>query len=312
MIITANRASAVLYSFLKSKAFSRPFLLPANACPVVPLSFLKAGVDFEFVDIDETHAMSQEQAKEKIASGKYGGLVFIHAYGKRFNNSAFYQELKEYNPDVYIIDDRCLCPPELTGEQPDNTDLVLYSTGYAKYVELLLGGFGVTPSVINLFSDHGFSEEDESRQQDYIKTCLRDGRSYELPADYPWLNGSSLPMEQEAYFDRIREMMTDVRKQRSRINQIYRSHLPETIQWGPDYENWRFMVSVEKRDDVLRMIFENGLFAGANYPSVAYLFKKQSCPRAEEEAMHTLNLMNNHRVDEAFAIKICEVINTNI
>lgn len=312
MILTANRASAVLCNFLRSKAFSRPFLLPANACPVVPLSFQKAGVDFEFADIDDTHAMSQTLAKAKIASGRYAGLVFIHSYGRRFDNSAFYRELKEVAPDLCIIDDRCLCPPELTGQQPENTDLVLYSTGYAKYVELLFGGFGVTQSVVDDSFEYKFSEQDESRQQDYIKTCLRDGRPYDLPADYPWLNGSGLPMSQASYFDRIREMMPGARDQRSRINQIYRTHLPEAIQWGPDYENWRFMVSVEKRDDVLNAIFASGLFAGANYPSVSYLFKKQHSPRAEEEAMHTLNLINNHRVDEAFALNICEVINTNM
>ena len=312
MITTSGRASAVLCSFLKSRVFSKPFLLPANACPVVPLTFLKAGVDFEFVDIDKTHAMSQELAKDRIASGKYSGIVFIHAYGKQFDNSAFYRELKECDSQICIIDDRCLCPPTLTDEMPNHTDLVLYSTGYAKYAELLSGGYGITHTELVDSSEYEYSEAAEDKQQEYLKECLKDGKVYEFPADYPWLSNAKLEMSLDTYFSKIRSIMVDVCHHKERINQIYRTLLPKSIQWGEEYDNWRFMVSVKNRNNVLDAIFENNMFAGANYPSVSYLFKKQSSPRAEEEAEHTLNLLNNHRVDEHFAVRICEVINSNI
>lgn len=105
---------------------------------------MKAGVDFEFIDIDETHAMSKGLAMERFITGKYSGLVFVHAYGRLFDNTFFYKEIKQANPRFCIIDDRCLCIPDLSGKNPDNTDIVLYSTGYAKYVELSFGGYGVT------------------------------------------------------------------------------------------------------------------------------------------------------------------------
>lgn len=312
MIITASRASAVLYQFLRSKKFTKPFLLPANACPVVPLSFLKAGVDFEFVDIDDTHAMSKELTKERVVSGKYSGILFIHAYGKEYDNSTFYQELKDYDSGFCVIDDRCLCLPQQSGVLPDNVDLVLYSTGYAKYVDLLFGGYGIVSDsqCMAHCTPLPYSEENESRQLTYLKECLSKGTAYELPADYPWLYVSALPMAQEQYFDTIRQKIPAIRAQRDRINQIYRTHLPKNIQWGEDYNHWRFMVSVDNRDEILDAIFNSGLFAGANYPSVSYLFKKQPSPRTEEEARHTLNLFNNHKADDAFALKICDIINT--
>lgn len=144
MIIYANRASAVLYGFLKSKSFKGPFLIPANVCPVVPLTMMKAGVDFEFVDIDERHTMSESIALERISSGDSEGLLFVHSYGKKFDNEGFYQKLKSLNPNLCIIDDRCLCKPELEGTLSSNVDMELYSTGYAKYIELSYGGYGVT------------------------------------------------------------------------------------------------------------------------------------------------------------------------
>lgn len=58
-------------------------------CPVVPLSFMKAGVGFEFIDIDESHAMSTEKCLTAIEAGKYSGLVFVHAYGKSMTTKNF-------------------------------------------------------------------------------------------------------------------------------------------------------------------------------------------------------------------------------
>lgn len=143
MITFANRASAILFRFLKSRNFEKPFLLPANVCPVVPLSMMKAGVDYEFVDIDERHAMSEDLALEKLSSGSYSGLLFVHSYGHYFDNKNFYAQIKCINSEICIIDDRCLCKPSIEDEVPPNVDLALFSTGYAKYVELSYGGYGV-------------------------------------------------------------------------------------------------------------------------------------------------------------------------
>lgn len=36
MQVTSQRASAILYNYLSGNHFDKPFLLPANVCPVVP------------------------------------------------------------------------------------------------------------------------------------------------------------------------------------------------------------------------------------------------------------------------------------
>ena len=105
------------------------------------LSFMKAGVGFEFIDIDESHAMSTEKCLTAIEAGKYSGLVFVHAYGKKYDNKEFYRAVKSLDPNLCIIDDCCLCIPELVDSLPENVDLCLYSTGYAKFIELSYGGY---------------------------------------------------------------------------------------------------------------------------------------------------------------------------
>lgn len=313
MITYANRASAVLYKFLKSQTFQGSFLIPANVCPVVPLTMLKAGVDFEFVDIDERHTMSGTLALEKIRHNSYAGLLFVHSYGKRFDNSEFYREIKKLSPSLCIIDDRCLCKPKLEDAQPENVDMVLYSTGYAKYIELSYGGFGVTDDKHYMQNEGGaYSEEKEMMQQIYIKDCLKNEKVYGLPADLPWLDDSPLKMEPKEYFGIIREKIVTVEKEKAKINKIYKDNLPQEIQWGDDYNDWRFMISVENREKVLNAIFDAGLFAGTNFPSVSWMFKSVHSEMAEKEASHIVNLFNDFRVNEDFVYKICEIINKNI
>lgn len=315
MITFANRASAVLFGYLKSRKFEKPFLLPANVCPVVPLSMMKAGMDYEFVDIDERHTMSVSLALEKLSCGSYSGLLFVHSYGHQFDNKNFYAEIKRINPEYCIIDDKCLCKPCFEDNVPANVDLSLFSTGYAKYVELSYGGYGVTPKpgLSEIFGGRfDFSEEDESKQQLYIKDCLKNNKQYELPADYPWLDCSPLKMEPDQYFDIIRAKIINIESDKERINRIYRQNLPEEIQWGKGYDDWRFMLSVENRDQILKAIFNAGLFAGTNFPSVSWMLKGQHCDKAEEEAAHILNLFNDFRVNEDMAYRTCEIINDNI
>ena len=312
MITYANRASAVLYSFLKSKPFKGLFLIPANVCPVVPLTMMKAGIDFDFVDIDERHTMSESIALKKVNSGYYAGMVFVHSYGKKFDNDDFYTKLKQIKPDFCIIDDRCLCVPELDGVIATNVDLVLYSTGYAKYVEFSFGGFGVVKEPFIIQTGYEYSEEKENEQLAYIKDCFNGNKQYNFPADYPWLDGSPLKMEPEQYFSSIKDKIATISDDKAKINKIYRENLLQEIQWGDDYSHWRFMISVENRDEVLNAIFDAGLFAGTNFPSVSWMFKSVHSENAEKEAQYTINLFNDFRVNEPFAYKICDIINSKI
>ena len=110
-IVYSNRASAVLYNFLVSNKITKPFLLPANVCPVVPMTFMLAKIPFRFVDIDESHAIDKKKCIELFSTGVFGGIVFVHAYGHVFENTCFYSLIKNIDNDIIIVDDRCLCVP---------------------------------------------------------------------------------------------------------------------------------------------------------------------------------------------------------
>src|SRR5436190_20628723 len=81
-IVQAPRACAILYRVLVSRREKRPWLLPANICPVVPLTFMKAGIAFELVDISsETLHMDLETVRRRIQQDKFGGLLYAPTYG---------------------------------------------------------------------------------------------------------------------------------------------------------------------------------------------------------------------------------------
>ena len=72
------RASTILHNLLRASSQHRPWLLPANVCPIVPLTFLKAGCEFEFVvDIvafyTEVGVGCEADAEVEIARGAEAG-----------------------------------------------------------------------------------------------------------------------------------------------------------------------------------------------------------------------------------------------
>lgn len=309
MIYLANRASAVLCDYLSSIQALKPFLLPSNVCPVVPLSFLKVGVDFEFVDIDSTHAMSKEQCITKLKTGNYSGLLFVHAYGKKFDNEDFYAYVKTLDESLQIIDDCCLCVPDTTENIHKNIDLQLFSTGYAKYVELSYGGYGKSRITGMNRNSLDYDRESEVKQQVYIKQCFMEHKRYKLDPNLSWVDFTPLKMSKEEYFSIIEQKKAKIEQGKAAINSIYREMLPKSIQVEDELNNWRYLIMVDNQQKVLDAIFENGLFAGTNFPSVSYMFKGVSSPIAENEASHIINLFNDFRISENQAVRICNVIN---
>src|ERR1700690_4329818 len=138
----ATRASTIIYNLLYGRDGGRVFLLPANICPIVPITFFKAGVPIEFIDISpRTMHMDLEQAQGRLKTRRYGGLLYAHTYGDPSTPQDFFSLIKKQYPDLMVIDDRCLCIPDLVPDPTNTADVILYSTGYAKIVDLEYGGF---------------------------------------------------------------------------------------------------------------------------------------------------------------------------
>src|ERR1041385_3253060 len=105
-IVQAPRASAILYSLLVKLENKDPWLLPANICPIVPITFLKARVPFRFVDISaKTLHMDLDQAEALIKKHEFGGLLYAHTYGEPSTPNEFFNAFKKLSPELTIMDD---------------------------------------------------------------------------------------------------------------------------------------------------------------------------------------------------------------
>jgi hypothetical protein len=312
-IVQAPRASAILYSLLKSQGSTRPWLLPANICPIVPITFFKAGIPFAFVDISaETLHMDLEQAGGRLERGDFGGILYAHTYGEPSTPDIFFQQVKSRFPNLLLVDDRCLCIPNVNPPQEMSADVTLYSTGYAKIVELNFGGYALLKEHVSYQSEHlPFSSKALEETEACYKQAVQDRNPF-VYADRNWLQtDSDLP----AWYDYRQQIESGLRASldhRAAINEIYARCLPPEIQLPQKYQGWRFNLRVQNRERILNAIFASGAFASAHYASLAGIMAPGRCPQAERLGREIVNLFNDHHFDPQLAKGVCAVILENL
>jgi len=312
-IIQAPRASAIIYNVLAARHDTRPWLLPANICPIVPITFLKARVPFDLVDISEdTLHVDLDQVNELLRTEKYGGFLYAHTYGEPSTPEEFFRKIKTEFPELLVLDDRCLCIPLIKPDPETSADLSLYSTGYSKFVELNRGGFAfLKDDVLYLPSSLPYNAKDHETIEQGYKQTIRARGVYKYH-DSDWLETHS---EVPAWYDyslQIEEMKAEALAIRAELNGIYFYKLPQDIQLPAEYQNWRFNIRVKDARKILDAIFAAGLFASSHYVSLAGIMTEGHAPKAEALAGEVINLFNNHHFTALQAEKACSIILENL
>lgn len=311
-VIQGPRAVAILYNLLKSRGDARPWLLPANICPIVPITFLKAAVPFELIDISATTLhMDLEQAEAEIQKRAVGGILYAHTYGEPSTPEAFFQRLKQLDETILIVDDRCLCVPEI---DPINSvaDVQLFSTGYAKLVELGFGGYAFLKADVSYGIAHlPFDADAPDRLEQSYKQALKT-RSFFDYHDSNWLQTEAALPAWDDYRAQIYVELERSLRQREQLNALYASHLPPELQLPELYQTWRFNLRVPDKEQVLGAIFRAGLFASSHYASLGGILSPSQCAQAENLHAGMINLFNDHHFDEARAEQVCRVILENL
>lgn len=312
-IIQAPRASAILYNLLKSQDNTKPWLLPANICPIVPITFFKAGIPIEFVDISaETLHMDLEQAEGRLKRGAYGGVLYAHTYGEPSTPDEFFQHVKITYPDLSLVDDRCLCIPDLEPNPKIDADVVLYSTGYAKMVDLNFGGYAFLKDGKPYSHAHlPFNPKAHEEIKNGHNQAIQSRRPY-VYKDTDWLQtDADLPAWYD-YRQQIEDGLKTSLQHRNALNAIYENLLPKEIQIAKEYQSWRFSLRLKNKDRVIKSIFSAGLIASSHYASLAGIMAPGQCTQAEVLANEIINLFNNHYFDTQKAERVCAVIMENL
>jgi hypothetical protein len=317
MLVFENRAATLLYKFLLSNPTDKKFLLPCNVCPVIPLTFLKAGFQFEFCDIEPvSYCISKEQVLIKLTQkpDDFAGILYVRTYGSVIDQDSFFLQIKAINPALIIIDDKCLSIPEFD-DQRSICDLILFSTGYAKFADMGYGGYGfITPKMnyIQSISKSGtiVSETINLNFRAQIDSLINSihCKSKFKYIDNDWLDFTDV-LYTTHYNKSLQSQINDEIKQRSVINSIYEENLSDNIKLAAEFQNWRYNILVMDKNRILKEIFNQNLFASSHYQTIAYAFTNESFEVSDIIFSKVINLFNNQKVTIKMANKLCEIIN---
>lgn len=305
---TANRACSLIYSFIK-KYSEGTWLLPVNVCPDIPLTIRLAGVDVEFVDIDAaTLCIDTNECLHRLCQhpGKYAGIVYVRTYGYLSDSSQFVLDCKRIKESLKIIDDRCLCIPQ---RQPNmyNSDMVLYSTGHCKQIDLGGGGLAYYQQEEPYVKDEHLAYDGTDEVVIYKAAYAANEKMHQVPTG--WLKMTDF-MAWDGYLDVIETRTRERDSYRAKLNNVYSLNLPKGIQLDECYNEWRFNIKVPTslKQEILQTLFDNGLFASSHYHSVNRLFDDERYPNSDALFSSVINLFNDINYSEDMAKKTCDII----
>jgi hypothetical protein len=317
-----RRAAAVLYHLLRSRPDRRPFLVPANACPVVAWTFLAAEQPFCLIDLGADLTLDRERALALLDGDPdgWGGILFVRTYGAldpaaEPGLAAFFAAARALSPGLLVIDDRCLCRPEPSGTAiTPGADVTLYSTGYAKHVDLGWGGFAHLAPQVSYRRHDGPPFEPAALEQIERRTRMVEARRARWrgqgPAGWLDLRAPELPWEEHAR--EIAPALAAADAHKERLNAIYREALPPEIQLPAAFQHWRFQIQVPRSEELVATLFDAGLFASRHYASLGGIFGDGHFPRAEALHARVVNLFNDRYFSEAQAEQAAALVRRHL
>ena len=309
--VFAQRASTVLYRLLLGRQDDRPWLLPANICPIVPLVFLKAGVPMEWIDIDaDSLCLDLRELLHRVDAHptRYGGALFVHTYGRAQRLDGVIDSLHQIAPDLTFVDDRCVCWPEF---EPINeqANVTLFSTGYAKPVDIGFGGYAFLRETVGYDdSDDAYDPKALESLTEQYKQRIAAGRPIRN-ADGDWLDHSTPTLDFDGYQTKVIEATSAARHHQAALREIYAA-IPASVRL-PDGD-WRTHLRLPERDAFVEKMFRSDLFCGTHYAPVSKIFGHADAPNAERLHQDVVNLFDDRYYTQEQAQRTVRLIEEHL
>lgn len=307
----SHRACSILYHFVKCHPKGY-YILPANVCPVVPLTIIKAGADVLFVDISlDTLQIELKDCISACQKQNVVGIVVVAAYGNYTYSFEIIEAINNIRRDLIVIEDRCLCHPFDVSNSHPATDLILFSTGYAKIIDLGYGGIGICNSLSLseklYYCSNDYSQLEVLYKKAYLSESLLIGYEH-----LNWLDTTMLDeYDSQILYEKIIAKSTIALEHKRKINEIYDYYLPNAIKLDKEYNSWRYNIIIPNSTSILKKIFEKGLFASKHYQPASSLFVKAKFTHTQYLYENIINLFNDSYINEIQAKSICKIINEN-
>ncbi|OFY71832.1 MAG: hypothetical protein A3G23_14625 [Bacteroidetes bacterium RIFCSPLOWO2_12_FULL_37_12] len=304
--IIANRALGILKLFLGQYPDKKKWALPATICFSVPALFYSEKKEIYFYDF----SIDNSNLLEKKILLNCDGILAVDYYGTEKTDVCVFKKLKESGK--IIIYDKCLSAPDFTinPELLNFIDLVLFSTGDAKVVDLGYGGYGISrvllkPGKYNAEVTKNYLKLDKEWDIAFKSNLpIQINRLHENE----WVDISDNHI-QTNYKQGVKKLTGQIMVEKNKINAIYKAIIPPELIFTELSDVWRFNLLIKNRDFLLREIYFNKLFVGCHYADMSVHFnfrKKLNYSKFIEK--HILNLYNDRYITPAQAEKCAELI----
>jgi hypothetical protein len=217
----------------------------------------------------------------------------------------FLEKIKKEFPEIYLIDDRCLCFPDRTYSN-SLFDLVLFSTGPRKQIDLGYGGFGLVKGSVLERQNLTRSIKDF----EYVRSLIKELPEIEKWKDAAYLNWFEAKQydHTEDYFNELNKSLTIQVLYKKNLKEIYYKNIPQEFLMNEKYNDWRVQIRVKNKKKLLEMIFNAGMFAGDHFRSLGTWFDKREFPVGERLEREVVNLFIDFNIKPDQALQLSLLI----
>lgn len=341
-VVLAGRASAALGAALRARGLEGQWILmPANMCYIVGWAILQSGNLPYLVDIDPATGNISLETLSRVEIEAPAALIICHMYGLGAPIAELAAWAKQRG--IMVIEDATLALGATVDGRPAGSwgDISLFSFGEGKIVDIGLGGALLTDDT-DLAHRVSRALEGLPPWSSALKT-LQDQwtelywllHQYEeintqLPEIYPTLyriyGGITSYRLPPSLWERLTNALVSLesnlnhrRAIASLYDELFQSMPVRTLHRPDGHVLWRYplLISAEKRNALLEMLWENGILASRWYPSLSIMLaalspaiEKRAMPGADQLAAEIINLPVDGTVDEELAGRTAGLIRT--
>lgn len=332
--LIVGRAATGIYLILESLGISgKKVLFPANICYAAIYPAVYAGNQPAFCDVDAASGnLTLDLVYKKVEEETdVAALVLPHMYGNPVKEIAAIKAFCAKNNILLIEDCAAAMGASIAGEQVGQFgDYVIYSTGYAKTIELGFGGIVASDCDLQKMERlyrqlPGYSEESEYNQAFFSKLyrLIRNDKQQTIA---PFLYRGLYENVKDIYIyqissekdDEIKTALLRLEKEvaiRRENYQLYNELLNENgyiekYVFEEGAVPWRYNLFVtKKRKEFISYILEQGLPISDWYPDVTEIFGvKGELPNTRSMEEKIINFPLN--IEQEEIRKICYAVNT--
>ncbi len=329
-MLCVSRAATAIYLILKeNNIFGKNVLVPANICYAAVYPIISSGNTPAFCDIDDIYG--NVSARSVQSQNNISAAIIPHMYGNPVKDIKKIKDHFRKNNILFIEDCACALGASIDGHMcGDHGDYSIFSTGYAKTIDLGAGGIICSDRDLSHIEQmymqlHEKNDTDEANEQHFSKLYRQirnnpdQGKSSniwnELGGNVKDIFINRIPGIDSIIRNGLEDWESVVKTRREKYS-LYLSLLEKSKTMDPmplsdGASPWRFsmLVSSDLHRPLIDHLLERNVPVSDWYPNVTPLFgAKEEFERIDGAEKRIINLPL--LIDDQTITEYCRLINS--